>query len=123
MPDTPDMEDLARRYLDLWQENLNALAHDQDAAKVMAQTMAMMSSGAQAFASAAQSAAAAGSDHDHDPTSERAAPAAPVDGDPGLDVAELHRRLAALEGRVTALESEVARYRGTTVDGDPKPGA
>ena len=123
MPDTPDMEDLARRYLDLWQENLNALTHDQDAAKVMAQTMAMMSSGAQAFASAAQSAAAAGSDHDHDPTSERAAPPPPVDGDPGLDVAELHRRLAALEGRVAELESEVARYRGAAGDGDPMPGA
>ena len=23
MPDTPDMEDLARRYMDLWQEHLN----------------------------------------------------------------------------------------------------
>ena len=36
MPDTPNMEDLARRYMDLWQEHLNTLATDQDTTMVMA---------------------------------------------------------------------------------------
>ena len=36
MPDTPEMEDLARQYTDLWQEHLNTLATDQDTTKVMA---------------------------------------------------------------------------------------
>ena len=43
------MEDLARQYMDLWQEHLNTLASDQNRTKVMAQTMAMMTSGPHAF--------------------------------------------------------------------------
>ena len=53
MPDTPDMEDLAQRYMDLWQDHLNTLSSDQNITNVMAQTMAMMSSCAQAFVDAA----------------------------------------------------------------------
>ena len=34
MPDTFDTEDLARPYMDLWQEHLNTLAGDQDTDKV-----------------------------------------------------------------------------------------
>ena len=36
MPDTFDTEDLARPYMDLWQEHLNTLPGDQDTDIVMA---------------------------------------------------------------------------------------
>ena len=63
-PPPPDLQDLARRYLDLWQDHLKAVATDRDASETLARTMALMSSGAQdlaaSFASATQQAAADG---------------------------------------------------------------
>jgi len=106
------MNDLARRYMDLWHEHLDAVANDQDTAKVLAETMAMMSSGAQAFAAQAQDqaqAAATGGSHDRQPVGT--APAAAADGGAGADGAQFHERLAALEKRVAELESEVASGR------------
>ena len=108
MPKTPDMEDLAQRYMDLWQEHLNTLASDQDTTKVMAQTMAMMSSSAQAFAHVASASAWPIRESENDCTPDRPPSTAPSDSDAGPDVAELHRRLAALEERVAELESKTA---------------
>ena len=106
MPDTPDMKDLARRYMDLWQEHLNTLARDQDMTKVMAQTMAMMSSSAQAFADVASASAWPIRESGNDCTPDRPPSTAPSDSDADPEVAELHRRVAALEKRVAELESE-----------------
>ena len=108
MPDTPDMEDLARRYMDLWQEHLNTLASDQDTTKVMAQTMAMMSSSAQAFADVASASAWPIREGGNDCTSDRSPSTAPSDSDADPGVADLHRRVAALEERLAKLESETA---------------
>ena len=113
MPETPDMEDLARRYMDLWQEHLNTLASDQDTTKVMAQTMAVMSSSAQAFADLASASAWPIREDGNDYTPDRSPPTAPSDSDADSDVAELHRRVAALEERLAKLESETAG-RGST---------
>ena len=41
MPDTIDMEDLARLYMDLWQEHLNMLAGNQDKVKVNGDPIAL----------------------------------------------------------------------------------
>ena len=109
MPDTPDMEDLARRYMDLWQEHLNTLARDQDMTKVMAQTMAMMTSGAQAFVDATGASFRPTRERGDDSSPDRPPSTAPPDGDAATDIAELHRRIAALEERVAELESETSR--------------
>ena len=37
MSDPPDIESLARRYLDLWQQNISAAAADPDTARALAQ--------------------------------------------------------------------------------------
>ena len=110
MPDSPDLEDLARKYMNLWQEHLNALAGNQDAANVMAQTMAMMSSGAQAFADAAGASAPPSPEGGNDSTSDRPPSTAHSDGDTGPDVADLNQRLTALEERVAELESRTSGH-------------
>jgi hypothetical protein len=106
----PDLEQLARRYLDLWQEQVAAMATDPAVAEAVAHGIAMMSQGTAALVLAAQAAAKdqAGA---HEPTSSSepqrsaAAAAAPDDacGDPG----RLEARLAAVEQRIAALEAAV----------------
>ena len=113
MPENPDMKDLARRYLDLWQEQLTTLAGDQDMAKVMSEAMTMMSSGTQAFVDAAGKSVRTTPEEGDDRTPERPPPTAPDHGNSVLDIAEFHQRLAALEKRVAELESE-ATGRGST---------
>jgi len=39
MSDTPDIDELAKRYLDLWQDQLSALAGDPEFAEVMTRLM------------------------------------------------------------------------------------
>ena len=109
--DNLDVNDLAKRYMDLWQEHLNAVAGDKNTAEVMARTMAVMSSGAQAFA--------AGAGHDFSGNPPRPEAAAASDGHPVAERAQLLGRLAALEGRVAQLESELAILRERTRPIDP----
>lgn len=114
MPDTPnppDMDELTRRYMDLWQDHLNAVAGDVETADVLARTLALMNSGAQAFAAAAQAAAQGPGGDAAAGTPAGSAPAAAFDGGAGADLPELLERLAALEKRVAELESEVAAGR------------
>jgi hypothetical protein len=114
-PPPPDMQDLARRYLDLWQDHLKAVAEDADTSETLAQTMALMSSGTQAFADAATKAA---SRDDADNHTDGAAPVAATSGDADARSDELARRIAALEKRVVELESELGKRRGGTDEGD-----
>lgn len=108
MPNSPDLEDLARKYMDLWQEHLNALAGNQEATNVMAQTMAMMSSGAQAFADAAGASAPHPPEGGNDSTPDRPPSTAHSNGDSGPNVPDLNQRLTALEERVAELESRTS---------------
>lgn len=103
-PEMPDMQDLAKRYLDLWQDHLNAVAQDKDTAETLARTMALMSSGAQAFADSAKGASPRDDTVEPD-TEPGPAPAthAPGSADPRLD--EFARRLTAIEERLAKLES------------------
>ena len=120
----PDLQDLARRYLDLWQNHLNAIAHDADTSETLARTMALMNSGAQAFAEAANTSAGS-MVRDDEPTTAKygAAPAAatPGDTDPRFD--EFNGRLAAVEKRIADMESSLAglarRVDGSDQQDDP----
>ncbi|MGH7091551.1 MAG: hypothetical protein ACREFQ_21890 [Stellaceae bacterium] len=102
MADPPDYAELAKRYVDLWQDHLMAIAGDPALAESMARLFlggaapAMGETGDGAFASAARAAAAAAAS----PQRER-----------GL--AELARRLADLEARIGALETRARPSRGS----------
>ena len=148
MADPPDPQDLAKRYLDLWHDQLRAMAADPE-------TMATVG---RMLASVSGKAASPGQDGGNQPAGELPNPfawwpmtgamptfspfggatpfdpvfaagrpgaeagsspaAAPSDG--GVDqLRELERRLAALEGRLDALESGAGKRRGSA---KAKPG-
>jgi hypothetical protein len=116
MTKPPDIDALARRYLDLWQDQLSALAADKDVAELTAKTIEVMNSGLTAMTSVAETrnpgpgGAGASPQHpskDHDNTIEStgAETAAATSGRPDNDLAEFSRRLDTLEQRVAQLES------------------
>lgn len=135
--EAPDLDQLARRYLDLWEDQLRRLASDPEVARAMARTVELMNAGATAFAGmveagmkASADAGAAGGpgefgDERSSAGAERgdaaaagaaesgagtaAAGAAPRGADVGVD--DLARRVADLERRLAELE-----------DGSGKPG-
>jgi uncharacterized small protein (DUF1192 family) len=100
MSQPPDIEALARRYLDLWQDQASALAGDAELARQLGRWLTLMQSGmAHAFQEAATTSA---------PGSQTPA-AASGGGQSGLD--ELARRLALLEERIAGLEAGAGRKR------------
>jgi hypothetical protein len=137
MADPPDLQDLARRYLDLWQDQLRAMAADPD---MMATVGRMLAASARQpetgkLPSAApdllawwQTAAAAlqplqpmgGATHRDPGTAARRpsaearseAASAPSDGGGG-SLRDIERRLAALEARLDALEPGAGARRGS----------
>jgi hypothetical protein len=143
MSDNPDIDELAERYLDLWQDQLSALADDPDFAETMTRLMGSSAAampGAAAWAAwpaalaglvpgaageragdgkdEEQAAGKAGSGPGAAPAGAQTAAAAPGAG--GADLVELARRLAALEDRVAALESRPERGRGGAQGGSRK---
>jgi uncharacterized small protein (DUF1192 family) len=122
----PDLGALAKRYLDLWQEQVASVAADPALAEVMARGLAMMTQSAQAVAQATglDRAKAAQQPDKHDGSnpanrSQRPAAAAAASDDPRLDHDQLAGRVAALEERVARLEAALGA-KGATVA--PKPG-
>jgi hypothetical protein len=101
MSQPPDIEALARRYLDLWQDQASALAGDAELARQLGRWLTLIQSGmAHALQTAATAAAAPGT----------ATPAAASGGgQPDLD--ELARRFALLEERIARLEAGVGGKR------------
>ncbi len=114
MSDPPELDDLARRYLDLWQDQLAGLADDDEVAKVMARTLELMTTGATALAYTPRADA---DDRAKPEDGTQAAPPARGGADP--DLAELAGRVGALEKRITALEAGTGRPGGG-VKGKPK---
>tara|TARA_Y100000813_G_scaffold160195_1_gene120512 strand:- start:803 stop:1297 length:495 start_codon:yes stop_codon:yes gene_type:complete len=133
MADQPDMDQLAKQYLDLWQDHAKSIAADPQIAQTMSQMTQMMTGSATAFAALAQQAMNAAKSAPQSPSqgapgtttdSESddqakdgqgaataraagvgAASPAAADGDGDLDLAGLARRIDELEQRLAALEA------------------
>ena len=105
MAEPPDLASLAKRYLDLWQEQLIAMAADPELAESLARLLAgLMPPGWAGTVSG-------------EPAGTPAPAAAP--GERGDQLDELLRRLAAVEERVAALEAG-ARAGRKRPDGKPR---
>ena len=87
MADPPDLATLAKRYVDLWQDQLIALAAHPELAEALARLLAAVppSSWPAGF---------------RDPAADRAASAADTSGGGDHELRELLRRLAAAEEQI-----------------------
>jgi hypothetical protein len=138
MAEPPDLDTLARRYLDLWQEQVAAVAADPELTQTYAHLAQAMSALGPAGWMSLWSAAAPGfqppnpgSPPPHDQrAAQAAAPSAPPraaaaaapPGDRRDDLAELGRRFAALEERLFRIESSLGPVPGLGA-GAPAAGA
>ena len=102
MADTADMDALAKRYIDLWQEQLARVSADpsvteawQSIFDAAAKTMGWTPDAVAAYTVATQ----------NSPTPGTPAAAA-SSGDGGADITDVLRRLDALEQRIRALEAD-----------------
>src|SRR5258707_2673304 len=124
MDEAPDLTSLARRCLDLWQEQVSALAGDPAVAAEVARLLGLLEGGAAAWWQVVASRGktdgyGAGTATSTGPAGSAAAPLSPAAG--GDDLARLAARLAALEERLARLESGPARKpRGA--GGSARPG-
>ena len=121
MTKPPDLEALAKQYLDLWQNQLGGVTEDEQTAEIMAKTIELMNTGAATFA--AMAAAGAGQmnkGNDNAPFPDFTQPfpwgpgaktAAAAPGPSDDDLAEFARRLGRLEERIAALETGAAKKR------------
>ena len=119
MAEPPDLQNLAKQYLDLWQDQLGGVSKDPQTAEIMAQTMELMNAGAQAFATMAAAAQSGGNTgdndqgdsdgnpppHDSSGTGTGARPAGAPSGAADPDLAKLARRLERIEERLDLLEA------------------
>jgi hypothetical protein len=135
MPKPPDLETLSRRFLDLWQDQMTAMAADPEMAEVMTRLMGMTAPGMAAFmplAIGGLGGLAGGAKEGEERTREghrdaetetsssageakappRAAAAATASGGGGLDLDELARRLADVERRLDELEARAGAGGG-----------
>jgi hypothetical protein len=128
-PDHADPAALAERFLDLWQDQLAAVATDPDLAELVARLWSQWLVGpaawrpppaaAPARPSAARPARPREAPRHHDTTGQAGgaetpgtAPAAAASGDRGADVGDLLARIGTLEKRLAALERTPHRSRG-----------
>ena len=129
MAEPPDIDQLAKQYLDLWQDHLKTMAADPQVAETMSQVTQMMTGSATAFAAMAGQAMKTQTankdtdshphdqrtDDDHDAAAQDArttrthGPGAAADaaahGGADIDMAKLARRLDGIERRLAALEA------------------
>ena len=125
MSKPPDLDALAKQYLDLWQGQLGGVTEDEETAEIMARTIELMNAGAATFAAmAAASQGRENRDEDDaindvpagdrplDPASPSGAPAAAAShGASDVDLDEFSRRLERLEKRIAALEAGTQKSR------------
>jgi hypothetical protein len=137
MSEQADLDELARRYLDLWQDQMTALAGDPDFAEALQQLMTAMSIPGGAPGPAVpefwrawpammtgqqpgqQTEVSADDGTGGVAPGSPAAATAPDGGGPDLDF--LTRRLATLEDRIAALEAGAKRGRRGTAGKSRKP--
>jgi hypothetical protein len=110
MDTPPEIDELAKRYLDLWQEHLSGMATDPEWGAAMTRLFATFISSAMGPSDVStgsiplsEELGGKTSDANRSDTSKGPAPIAhtPVDG--GLDIRELERRVAVLEERLARL--------------------
>lgn len=99
-----DFDQLARRYLDLWQNQLSGFTADPALAEQMTRLFAAANA---QFASALQAAQGAS----HAGTSPGTPTAAAPFGHGADELGELGKRVAALEARIAELETRLAPAR------------
>lgn len=105
MNDAFYLNELARRYLDLWQQHLLQTAKDPDLTADLATIMEMM----QVFSVSPKMA-----ETPIDETTQRATSTATTSDGRNGDIFELRRRLAAVEERLVALEEQLGGARKRT---------
>ncbi|MEQ8665554.1 MAG: hypothetical protein RIC16_07495 [Rhodospirillales bacterium] len=116
----PDLNTLAKEYLDLWQQQLAETARDGTLAKTMSDAVRLMSAGAAQMAANMPQPAGGGNGATGDDSTARTPTggtadtsgtattgAAHRDDDGVLD--ELHRRVTELEERIRHLERHLSR--------------
>lgn len=112
MTETPDLEELARQYLDLWQEQLSDFGADAEMAEAIAKSIELMNGSAAAFATMmAQTASNNARDNHHDEGSPGAiikttgaTPAGSASGHSDDVLDQLSERITQLERRIAELE-------------------
>jgi len=137
MADTPDPQELARRYLDIWQQHLAQAATDPELATAMAKFWQNlptgMTSGIPGWPSVATNTGMTNTGASHNDTAgSEAAPGSksgstsgsapdPASSDgSSTDLDELHVRMAALEKRLEALEPKPRTSRKRAAKGSGK---
>jgi hypothetical protein len=133
MADTPDPQELARRYLDLWQQHLTQAATDPDLAATTAKFWQTLQSGmATGIPGWPPVAVNTGAAHNSGPnddaarsefTSEHASGSAPDSASPdsgGGNLDELLDRMAALEKRLDSMEQKPRSSRKRAAKGPRK---
>jgi hypothetical protein len=101
--DSTEFDRLARRYLDLWQNQLAGMASDQALTEQIARLFAAANAQIASVLQAAQGAPHAPSA----PPGTAPAPASPGHG--ADDLGELRKRIADLEARVAELQARLDR--------------
>ena len=114
MSETADIDQLAERFVDLWQDQMAAMAGDPELARLMRRMLGLWGLGPSPFAGTAfdvapePTASGAPGEADADGHAGKAAGAAaarPASGDARALFVELGRRLDALEERLARLEA------------------
>jgi len=117
-PADPDLAQLAKRYVELWQDYLTAAAADPETIEALARLVsgmgaagALWAGGPAAWAAGATAArrAAAPPDDGDRAAPPRAAAAAAASGERDDRLADLARRLALVEERLAALDAGARR--------------
>ena len=110
MSKAPDLEELARRYLELWQNQFASMAADPEFAESMGRMFSLMGAGASGSPFDAATTPKPTSPEPSSPVGAETAAAASRGGRD--DVARLARRVAELEKRLGALEGRVGKPGG-----------
>lgn len=116
MSDNPDLQRLAARYLDLWQEQVSRLATDPALPDLMARSYGMIK---ERWDEAAQQFQQGGDDRERSAAPGTETSAVPP-RDPGDQLAVLLERLAAVEERLGKLEQALVGG-GKRASGGDKP--
>ena len=114
MTENPDYQALAKRYLDLWQDQVAKLAKDPGALSGAAEAWSQM---------AASMMQAPPNARPSSPASPGAPAPAAAHGGGGLDPADLLRRIAELERRIALLESAAGPAPSNNQGSAPKAAA